>query len=60
MGIDIVKNGHLGICYYSVRNKGSICWGLTTPRNVVSIIQAAHYEMIWSSALISVGDLSIN
>ncbi len=59
LGIDIVKNGHLGIRYRSVRNEDSVCWGLTTPRNVISIIQAAHYEMIWSSGLISIGELSI-
>ncbi len=59
MGIEIVKNGHLGIRYHSVRNEGSICWGLTTPRNVTSIVQATHYEMIWNSGLVSVGELSM-
>lgn len=59
LGIDIVKNGHLGIRYRSVRHEGAICWGLTTPRHVTSIIQTSHYEMIWSSGLISVGELSL-
>lgn len=59
LGVDIVKNGYLGIRYHSVRNEGSVCWGLTTPRNVISIVQAAHYELIWNSGLISVGEISI-
>ena len=58
LGIEMIKNGHKGIRYHSVRNKDAVCWGLTTPRKVISIVQAAHYEMIWSSGLTSVGELS--
>ncbi|HTN34843.1 MAG TPA: RES family NAD+ phosphorylase [Marinobacter sp.] len=35
-----------GLQYWSVRNPQAICWGLFTPRNVKSIVQAAHYEFI--------------
>lgn len=58
LGINIIRDDHLGIRYRSVRNEGAVCWGLTTPRNIISIVQATHYEMIWNSGLISVGELS--
>jgi hypothetical protein len=43
-----------GLRYNSVRSPGNICWALMTPRVVASIIQAAHFEMIWSGQIISV------
>ncbi|ARU88830.1 RES family NAD+ phosphorylase [Pseudomonas sp. M30-35] len=47
----------LGLRYNSVRSSGSVCWALLTPRPVTSIIQAAHYEMIWNGQIISVNRL---
>lgn len=47
-----------GLRYNSVRSPGGVCWALLTPRPVTSIIQAAHYEMIWSGQIISVNRLS--
>ncbi|SFT91682.1 RES family NAD+ phosphorylase [Pseudomonas marincola] len=47
-----------GLRYNSVRAPGQICWALTTPRPVTSIIQAAHYEMIWSDRIISVNQVT--
>lgn len=43
-----------GLRYNSVRYSGRVCWALMTPRPVTSIIQTAHYEMIWNSRIISV------
>lgn len=47
------KLNAVGLEYHSVRNPGSICWGLFTPRTVKSIKQAAHFEMIWDGQKIS-------
>ena len=44
--------------YHSVRSTGNICWALMTPRPVTSIIQSAHYEMIWSGQIISVSRIT--
>lgn len=42
-----------GLHYRSVRRPGHYCWGLMTPKPMVSMIQAAHYEMIWNGTAIS-------
>ena len=47
-----------GLRYNSVRSSGSVCWALMTPRPVTSIIQAAHFEMIWSRQIISVNRIT--
>ncbi|WP_201190612.1 RES family NAD+ phosphorylase [Pseudomonas fluorescens] len=47
-----------GLRYHSVRNVGSHCWALMTPRPVLSVIQAAHYEMIWNGQMTSVSQIS--
>lgn len=39
--------------YHSVRQPGSICWALFTPRSVLNIRQTTHYEMIWNGSMIS-------
>jgi hypothetical protein len=41
-----------------VRKQGSFCWALMTPRSVSSIVQAAHYEMIWNGQITSVNKIS--
>ncbi|MBS7661581.1 RES family NAD+ phosphorylase [Pseudomonas lalucatii] len=47
-----------GLRYNSVRSPGKICWALMTPRPVKSVIQAAHFEMIWSGQIISVNRIT--
>lgn len=47
-----------GLRYHSVRNAGSHCWALMTPRPVLSVIQAAHYEMVWNGQVTSVSQIS--
>lgn len=47
-----------GLRYHSVRSPGHHCWALMTPRHVTSIVQTAHYEMIWSGQITSVNRLS--
>ncbi len=52
-GIAARGQGAGGLEYHSVRHPGSTCWALFTPRGVQSVVQAAHYEMIWSGQAIS-------
>jgi len=47
-----------GLRYHSVRSPGDICWALLSPRAVTSIIQTAHYEMIWSGQIVSVNQIT--
>lgn len=44
--------------YHSVRQSQGVCWGLFTPRQVKSMVQTAHYEMIWSGEIAAVHKLS--
>lgn len=55
----LVKDaGCPGLRYNSVRMHGSLCWALMTPKPVLSVIQAAHYEMIWNGQVTSVSQIS--
>ncbi|CAI8956589.1 RES domain-containing protein [Pseudomonas sp. IT-P100] len=47
-----------GLRYNSVRMHGSHCWALMTPKPVLSVVQAAHYEMIWNGQVTSVSQIS--
>ncbi|NWD07188.1 RES family NAD+ phosphorylase [Pseudomonas gingeri] len=47
-----------GLRYRSVRHPGNHCWALMTPRPVSSIIQTAHYEMIWNGTITSVNRIT--
>lgn len=58
LGAEVKSAGHAGLRYHSVRSPGNICWALMTPRSVTSIIQSAHYEMIWSGQVISVNQIT--
>lgn len=58
LGAEINAAGCPGLRYHSVRSAGNICWALMTPRSVTSIIQSAHYEMIWSGQVISVNQIT--
>ena len=44
--------------FHSVRQPEGVCWGLFTPRQVLSVVQTAHYEMIWSGEIAAVHKLS--
>jgi hypothetical protein len=48
-----------GLRYNSVRMQGNYCWALMTPRPVSSVIQTAHYEMIWNTRITSVNKISV-
>lgn len=52
------REGCPGLRYNSVRAPGSHCWALMTPRAVTSIVQGAHYEMIWNGQITSVNRVS--
>lgn len=53
MGHAIKKSGEAGLQYRSVRNVGSTCWGLMSPRYVESAIQTQHFEFIFDGSRIS-------
>uniref|UniRef100_UPI0035A686CE RES family NAD+ phosphorylase n=1 Tax=Pseudomonas fluorescens TaxID=294 RepID=UPI0035A686CE len=52
------REGCEGLRYNSVRSPGSHCWALLTPRHVTSVIQNAHFEMIWSGEITSISRIS--
>lgn len=58
LGRALKQQGSPGLRYHSVRAPGSVCWGLMTPRYVSGIVQCAHYEMIWSGAVVGVNKVS--
>lgn len=58
LGSAIRHEGFPGLRYRSVRSPGNLCWGLMTPRPVTSIIQGAHFEMIWNGSITSVNRIS--
>lgn len=57
-GRAIKDAGCPGLRYHSVRMPGSHCWALMTPRPMLSIIQTAHYEMVWNRHITSVSKIS--
>lgn len=58
LGAQLRQHGAPGLRYHSVRSPGNRCWALMTPRRVGSIIQSAHYEMIWNGRITSVNRIS--
>ena len=55
----IVKDaGLMGLRYNSVRLPGSYCWALMSPKPISSIVQTAHYEMIWNGHITGVNKIS--
>lgn len=58
LGKAVKAAGCPGLRYTSVRAQNSHCWALMTPKPVSSIIQAAHYEMIWNGHITSVNKIS--
>ncbi|MGV8842391.1 MAG: RES family NAD+ phosphorylase [Pseudomonas sp.] len=59
LGKAVKDAGCPGLRYNSVRMHGDYCWALMTPRPVLSVIQTAHYEMIWNGQITSVNKVSI-
>jgi hypothetical protein len=54
LGAAIKKDGSFdSLAYLSVRNEGSRCWALFTPKHVQSIIQARHIQMVWNGTHLS-------
>ncbi|MCY1408978.1 RES domain protein [compost metagenome] len=58
LGRSIKEAGNPGLRYCSVRVQGHHCWALMTPRPVSSILQTAHYEMVWNGQITSVSKIS--
>lgn len=58
LGLAARKAGCPGLRYHSVRMPGGLCWALMTPRPVSSIVQTAHYEMVWNGQITSVSRIS--
>lgn len=58
LGRALKEAGCPGLRYNSVRLHGNHCWALMTPKPVSSIIQTAHYEMVWNGHLSSVKKIS--
>lgn len=54
LGRTLVSNQCAGLRYKSVRHANAVCWALFTPRHVVSVQQAGHYEMVWNKGITSV------
>ena len=52
------REGCEGLRYNSVRSPGNHCWALLTPRHVSSVIQNAHFEMIWNGEITSVNRIA--
>lgn len=59
LGKAVKEAGCLGLRYNSVRMPGNYCWALMTPRPVSSVIQTAHYEMIWNGQITGVNKISV-
>lgn len=59
LGKAVKEAGCPGLRYHSVRLQGNYCWALMTPRSVSSVIQTAHYEMIWNTRITSVNKISV-
>ncbi|MFL1525058.1 RES family NAD+ phosphorylase [Pseudomonas sp. O230] len=57
LGTRVKEAGCPGLRYHSVRMHGSHCWALMTPKPVLSVIQAAHYEMVWNGQVTSVSQI---
>ncbi|AJG15085.1 MULTISPECIES: RES family NAD+ phosphorylase [Pseudomonas] len=57
LGADVKKANAPGLRYHSVRSPGNTCWALMTPRQVASIVQSCHYEMVWNKQITSVNKL---
>ncbi|MND69359.1 RES domain protein [compost metagenome] len=57
LGRELKDAGTPGLRYNSVRVRDHHCWALMTPRPVSSILQTAHYEMVWNGQITSVSKI---
>ena len=46
------RGEHEGLLYTSVRNPLADCYALYSPKRVIEIIQARHYEYVWDGKLV--------
>jgi hypothetical protein len=53
LGHTLKQASKAGLQYNSVRAQDALCWALFTPLPVQSVIQTAHYEMIWNGSISS-------
>lgn len=53
LGANLKAEGCATLRYRSVRRPGAICWALFTPKEVKSVQQSAHYELIWDGQKIA-------
>jgi len=58
LGRQLREKGRQGVYYNSVRSPGNVCWGLFTPRDVLSCVQTSAYQMVWNGSITSVNPLS--
>lgn len=58
LGQSVKRAGLPGLRYRSVRRPGAACWALLTPKPVISMVQTAHYEMVWNGTITGVNRLS--
>ncbi|WP_237883841.1 RES family NAD+ phosphorylase [Pseudomonas sp. PGPR40] len=59
LGKAVKESGYFGLRYNSVRMPANYCWALMTPSPVSSVIQTAHYEMIWNGQITGVNKISV-
>lgn len=52
------RAGLPGLRYRSVRRPGAVCWALLTPKPVIAMVQAAHYEIVWKGGVIGIHRLA--
>jgi hypothetical protein len=62
LGLEIkLQNEHSALKFNAVRNPGGECHALFSPQEVSDVVQASHYEMVWSgSDITTVNVLSHN
>lgn len=53
LGAQLRRDAIVGVRYHSVRQANAWCVGLFTPRQVRSMVQSCHVEMIWDGRQIS-------
>nr|WP_272889296.1 RES family NAD+ phosphorylase [Stutzerimonas stutzeri] len=58
LGRMVKSSGKPGLRYRSVRKADQCCWALMTPGVVLSMVQTAHYEMIWNGRISSISKIS--
>lgn len=61
LGAELRREAMVGLRYRSVRQVGALCFAMFTPRQLRSLVQTSHIEMVWNGQQISgVHQLSTN